>query len=52
MIDPWGIVIVLAIICIGLAGYGIRVGAQLHDAQISLAILRDRLRKHGYEDIA
>lgn len=44
MIDPWGLVIVLALGCAYLIWYGLRMGWRLHDAQIEIAMLQDRLR--------
>lgn len=48
MIDPWGLVIVLAIGCAYLIWYGLRMGWRLHEAQIEIAILRDGARPAQY----
>lgn len=48
MIDPWGLVIVLALGCAYLIWYGLRMGWRLHEAQIKIALLRDGARPARY----
>jgi hypothetical protein len=45
MIDPWGLVIVLALGCAYLIWYGLRMGWRVHQEQMEVALQRDYARQ-------